>query len=59
MPSSNTPSPLAHIHLPRLGFLAAVLVAVGVSIGLVFWAGWREVLTAAGAIGVFAIVERL
>jgi uncharacterized membrane protein YbhN (UPF0104 family) len=59
MSSSNTPSPLAHIHLSRLGFLAAVLVAVGVSIGLVFWAGWREVLTAAGAIGAFAIVVAL
>lgn len=36
-----------------------VLVAVGVPIGLVYWAGWREVLAAASAIGALAIAIAL
>ena len=59
MTGSNKPSPLAHIHLPRMGLAAAALVAVGVPIGLVYWAGWREVLAAAGAIGALAITAAL
>jgi uncharacterized protein (TIRG00374 family) len=59
MTGSSAPSALAHIHLPRLGLLAAALVAVGVPVGLVLWAGWREVIAAAGAIGALAIAAAL
>lgn len=59
MARSNTLSLLTRSHALRLGFLAMLLVAVGVPVGLVFWAGWEEVLAAAGSIGALAILAAL
>jgi len=43
----------------RLGLIVAIFAAIGIPLGLVFWAGWREVIHAMGSIGVIAIVAAL
>jgi len=37
----------------------AIFAAIGIPLGLVFWAGWREVLHAVGSIGVIAMTAAL
>lgn len=59
MRASTLPGPLAGLRASRLGMLLGMAAAVGVPLALVLWAGWREVLAAAGAIGPLALAAAL
>ena len=59
MTGSSPPWPLARLKPSWFGIAAVLLAAVGVPLGLVLWAGWREVFAAASAIGMFAIIAVL
>jgi uncharacterized membrane protein YbhN (UPF0104 family) len=52
---SIAPGLSARRATPRLSLVLGVLASVAVPVGLVLWAGWRDVATAAAAIGVPAI----
>jgi uncharacterized protein (TIRG00374 family) len=46
-------------QFPRIGLIVAIFAAIGIPFGLVFWAGWQEVVQAMGSIGVIAIIAAL
>ena len=59
MTRSSPPWFIDRFQPPRIGLLVAIFAAIGIPLGLVYWAGWREVLHAAGSIGVIAIIAVL
>lgn len=59
MTESSSPLPVALLRPSRLGFVTVLLAAAGTLLGLIFWAGWQEVLKAVRSIGLPVIITVL
>jgi hypothetical protein len=59
MSEASTASAIERLRPSGLSFALVLTAVVGIPLGLITWAGWREVLAAAAAIGALAVCGAL